>query len=687
MDEQKRLESLINCISPDEIKNESGQSLQAILFKLGRIYSLMRNRVQWVEEVIQMSGQSHHPGTELDWGKLSETEVMIAGGLESLVWNSEIPNHDATDSTEKWLGQWIALYLKQGHCEDVKETEHLIEWLAEGQTKKHGPGFRKIREWLATKIAGVQMVKQYQAKPRIWIRSTIVASIFMALLGILYVLQARDLKIAGWQHQQIVQEAAQQANELAILKKIQAQSQIDMAQAQAQLKDIEEARQHQENEKEDWKKKAETSQNQLVQEKIKLDQEYAGKLADLQAKLKASESQAINFKQQLEQTQEAEKKLQKALKDQQEEAEKKLQKALKDQQEEAEKKLQKALKDQQEEAEKKLQKQQADCEQKLQAAVTPEQKVLKQTIQELETQLKDLQQCYKAVQKEADAAQQEVQKAKAEVQQVQKAKAEMQQEIVNLKEKLKAPPGFQYLRTATYSCNGVTNIVKEYQHIMTGLEFVLIPEGSFSMGSPPGEYGRRDDEMQHTVKLSSYLISKTEVTQEVWESVMHTKPSDVEGTNFPVNRVSWHDCITFCEQTRLTLPTEAQWEYACRAGTQTAYYFGERSNAKDYAWYDDNSKEIQPVAQKKPNAYGLYDMAGNLGEWCRDEYAKSLQADVLNPVGPSGGNEKVIRGGSWDDLIPCRSAKRNQAAPSFPSKYIGFRVAVTLPSSESDAHK
>ena len=138
--------------------------------------------------------------------------------------------------------------------------------------------------------------------------------------------------------------------------------------------------------------------------------------------------------------------------------------------------------------------------------------------------------------------------------------------------------GFSYLRTATYTCDGITNTVKEYLHQETGIEFVLIPGGTFMMGSPVEEEGRGSSEDQHLVTLSPYLISKTEVTQEIWERAMHSNPSKFKGAKRPVEQVSWYDCLVFCHKLGLSLPTEAQWENACRAGNQKAYYFGNHIN-------------------------------------------------------------------------------------------------------------
>jgi len=216
------------------------------------------------------------------------------------------------------------------------------------------------------------------------------------------------------------------------------------------------------------------------------------------------------------------------------------------------------------------------------------------------------------------------------------------------------------------------------------MEFVLIPGGTFTMGSPGGESGRDGDEgPQHQVTLSPYLISKTEVTQAVWERVMGGNPSRFKGPDRPVEKVSWNDCVSFCEKTGLSLPTEAQWEFAARSGTQSAYYFGnDSSSLGNYAWYDGNSSsQTHPVAQKQPNAYGLYDMAGNVWEWCYDWYTGSYSSSsVTNPTGPSSGADRVGRGGSWGDTARrLRSALRGRGGPGGTYDNLGFRVLAGRP--------
>ena len=224
------------------------------------------------------------------------------------------------------------------------------------------------------------------------------------------------------------------------------------------------------------------------------------------------------------------------------------------------------------------------------------------------------------------------------------------------------------------------------------LELVLIPAGRFEMGSPANEAGRWGDQEGpvHRVRITrAFYIGKCEVTQEVWEKVMGTNPSNIKNAKNPVGGVSWDDCQDFLkklnalgkERGEFRLPTEAQWEYACRAGTKTRFCSGDAdAGLADYAWFDANSGgTTHPVGTRKPNAWGLHDMHGNVWEWCadwweQDYYAKSPKDD---PVGPATGSRRVLRGGSWD-VSPgsCRSSTRRGDVPAFRLNSVGFRVVV-----------
>ncbi|HSV97789.1 MAG TPA: formylglycine-generating enzyme family protein [Spirochaetota bacterium] len=218
-----------------------------------------------------------------------------------------------------------------------------------------------------------------------------------------------------------------------------------------------------------------------------------------------------------------------------------------------------------------------------------------------------------------------------------------------------------------------------------GIVFVYIPGGSFMMGSPEGE-GGDDEHPQHRVTLDGFWMSKYEVTQAQYEAVMGNNPSNFEGADRPVENVSWNDATEFCARlaarsgTTVRLPTEAEWEYACRAGTAARYYWGDEMNG-DYCWYYGNSgSETHPVGGKKPNAWGLYDMSGNAWEWCRDWYDENYyrSSPSVNPPGPESGQYRVLRGGSWSSgVISNRSALRAWREPGYRGvAYGGFRVVL-----------
>ena len=234
-----------------------------------------------------------------------------------------------------------------------------------------------------------------------------------------------------------------------------------------------------------------------------------------------------------------------------------------------------------------------------------------------------------------------------------------------------------------------------------GMKLVLIPKETFQMGSPIEEAGADDDEAQHQVTISKdYYLGVTEVTQGQYEKVMGTNPSyfqkrvirKSDSSMYPVEQVSWEDAVEFCKRLSdlpeekaasrvYRLPTEAEWEYACRAGSKTAYSFGEGSKSLgDYAWFDGNSNtQTHPVGEKKANAWGLYDMHGNVWEWCSDWYGEYPKGAVSDPVGPREGSSRVLRGGCWlIGAADCRSAVRSRRYPSNRDyNDFGFRVALS----------
>jgi formylglycine-generating enzyme required for sulfatase activity len=193
-----------------------------------------------------------------------------------------------------------------------------------------------------------------------------------------------------------------------------------------------------------------------------------------------------------------------------------------------------------------------------------------------------------------------------------------------------------------------------------------------------------------------FYMQTTEVTQGQWKAVMGTEPwkgkGDVrEGANYAATHVSWDDAIAYCkklseaEDKTYRLPTEAEWEYACRAGTETAWSFGDDEKALgDYAWYRENTTDIgeeyaHQVELKKPNAFGLYDMHGNVYEWCHDYYGVYKQSPAQDPPGPARGSFRVLRGGSWNENSRCRSSAFRLSREAYHRYFsIGFRVVREL---------
>ncbi|MDE0577814.1 MAG: formylglycine-generating enzyme family protein, partial [Opitutales bacterium] len=205
------------------------------------------------------------------------------------------------------------------------------------------------------------------------------------------------------------------------------------------------------------------------------------------------------------------------------------------------------------------------------------------------------------------------------------------------------------------------------------MDMLWVKPGTFEMGSPSSEKDRRDSETPHTVTLTEgYWLGKREVTQAQWEKVMGSNPSRFKGVNRPVETVTWDDVTSFCEKlTELEskagrlpagmayqLPTEAQWEYACRAGTTTAFSFGDVLTAKD-ANFGRNMGETTDVGKYPANPWGFHDMHGNVWEWTADCYGDYSSGAVRDPVGPADGSYRVLRGGSWGSTaFIARSATR-----------------------------
>jgi formylglycine-generating enzyme required for sulfatase activity len=221
----------------------------------------------------------------------------------------------------------------------------------------------------------------------------------------------------------------------------------------------------------------------------------------------------------------------------------------------------------------------------------------------------------------------------------------------------------------------------------------FISGGTFERGCWVRTGECKDDEKPvHAVTVSSYYMSTTEVTQDQWKSVMNNNPSVFKGDDLPVENISWNVIQEFLnklyQQTgeKYRLPTEAEWEYAARSGgastgSATEYkYAGTNSNFGDYAWYDENSNDkTHPVAQRKPNGLGLYDMSGNVQEWCSDIYDKSYykNSPAKDPKGAKSGSSCVLRGGSWFmNVAFCRLSNRNFNFPQSRYNDIGFRLAM-----------
>ena len=221
-----------------------------------------------------------------------------------------------------------------------------------------------------------------------------------------------------------------------------------------------------------------------------------------------------------------------------------------------------------------------------------------------------------------------------------------------------------------------------------GMELVLIPSGSFRMGGDKKLEQAEDHETpRHLVKISkAFLMGKYEVTQAQWSEMMNNNPSEFKDDIRPVERVSWNDVQVFIqrlntqeETNKYRLPNEAEWEYAARAGSENSYGFGGDANIlSQYAWYRKNSEgETHPVGQLKPNAWGLYDMHGNVHEWCQDWFDRKYysQSPSNAPLGPSSGLAKVLRGGDWgSDGWYCRCASRSLSSPDRRSNRLGFRL-------------
>jgi uncharacterized protein (TIGR02996 family) len=231
-----------------------------------------------------------------------------------------------------------------------------------------------------------------------------------------------------------------------------------------------------------------------------------------------------------------------------------------------------------------------------------------------------------------------------------------------------------------------------------GMAFVWVPPGVFRMGGPPQEVERQANEVPHHATLTrGFYLSVHAVTQAQWRAVFGSNPSRFPGDDRPVECVSWHDCQEFCQKlsqktglgqegpSPYRLPTEAEWEYACRAGTTTPFFFGQTLSEKEAKFHTNYHRNPEPNGNGRPetapvdafpaNAWGLCGMHGNVFEWCADWYAPYPSEAVQDPSGPALGDVRVLRGGSWHSLaLRCRSACRGWAAPGYRGSDVGFRV-------------
>ena len=230
----------------------------------------------------------------------------------------------------------------------------------------------------------------------------------------------------------------------------------------------------------------------------------------------------------------------------------------------------------------------------------------------------------------------------------------------------------------SFNVNGVT------------FKMVYVSGGTFQMGATSEQGGDANDREKpvHSVTLSDYWIGETEVTQALWQAVMGWNLSYFSGRQRPVEKVSWDDCQEFISKlNKLTgqtfrLPKEAEWEFAARGGNKAASQtkYAGSDNIDDVAWYSGNiGSSTQDVATKAPNALGLYDMSGNVWEWCQDWYGDYSSGSQTNPTGPTSGSFRVIRGGSWNcNARYCRVSYRNEYYPPFSLNDLGFRLALRL---------
>lgn len=220
---------------------------------------------------------------------------------------------------------------------------------------------------------------------------------------------------------------------------------------------------------------------------------------------------------------------------------------------------------------------------------------------------------------------------------------------------------------------------------------MYVKGGTFTMGatSEQGSDADSDEKPTHRVTLSNFYIGKYEVTQALWKAVMGNNPSNWKGDNLPVETVSWYDCQTFIRKLNaltgknFRLPTEAEWEFAARGGNNSrGYKYAGSNNIGDVAWYDGNSGSkthtVGAVGTKSPNELGIYDMSGNVWEWCQNWFGSYSSASQTNPAGASSGSDRVLRGGSWDSYAGyCRSSNRLSGTSDGRNNRYGLRLVLS----------
>ena len=227
-------------------------------------------------------------------------------------------------------------------------------------------------------------------------------------------------------------------------------------------------------------------------------------------------------------------------------------------------------------------------------------------------------------------------------------------------------------------------------------KMVRVEGGTFVMGATPEQGKNAESEPSHQVTLSSYYIGQVPVTQDLWQAVMGNNPSKFGGDDCPVENVSWGDCQDFVKKLsqmtgkKFRLPTEAEWEYAARGGNKSRNYrYSGSNNLDEVAWYGvrqgfGTCQGAHPVAQKKPNELGIYDMSGNVCEWCQDWYGEYSSYAQTNPQGPHNGTHRVYRGGSWTSGEWVCSVSHRHTHPIVGDEYKGLRLALSEESVENE---